>query len=130
MPAFIYPPNFKKVTAANPSARPSADGYLFHSAFGRYGEDYTTQGVHIFKQKEGLVTDVVLPEARPQARGLLDEWPDGLYLIGWTVDGGPATYIKIPGFVPFPPPVAPPDPRLKGFLDGLALVFKSLLGLK
>jgi hypothetical protein len=121
MSSLPFPANFLPVTAASPSAFTGADGALYYSAFGRYGSDQTTQGVHVFRLPPGgAVTDLALPEARPLARGILCRDTDGIWLVAWSKDAGQMTRMKIAD-VP-----AALDPRVTALAVGL----KALLGLK
>lgn len=112
---------FQPVTAASPAAVTGADGALYYSCFGRYGQDMTTQGVHVFRLPPGgAVTDLTLPETRPLARGILCRDTDGIYLVAWTKDGGAMTRMKIADAP------AALDPRITALVVGI----KALLGIK
>ena len=155
MPDLTYTPNFLAVPSANPNGWYDNAGNEWFVAYGFYG-DHDDEGAHVFKRKPtGELIDVDLHEPRPPQRGLLCLSRDGgLELRSHRLVNGRWTRCVIPieGVVrpvaglqgppgprgatgpagPAGPPgaAAPVDPRLKGFLDGLAAAVKALLGLK
>lgn len=128
---------------------PTTDGPTFWGMDTVYNGEWF--GYAVFRQVTAGVPATKVAELPDAGQGRLSAQGDGkLYASAYPKTGNSTTtaVAEVPGFVPFPAPAgargpvgppgppgpagpaATPDPRLKGFLDGLGQAIKALLGLK
>lgn len=129
----VYPasmPNFKPYSVTSAHAQ-SGDGTLFRAALGSLGDDKATFHVYVWTERpDGTLTAITIAE--PPNNAPTFAVVGGKLLLYGVLESSPGVRIlverDVPGYVA--PAVAAADPRLKGFLDGLAAALKAILGLK